>query len=186
MMAQSRRCRHECDDSPAEMLGPGRDNLTKILRFYKRRRKTTMSDADSPYTPPAPVAFPVHNAMNAPQAPLLPVAIGILVPSLLFVFGALFYFVYVYSLTNSRVGDPSRHDSLKVYAMYQGISMVYSLLLVSGAICMMRRQSYMWSLSVCILALFPIAGCYVVVLPFGIWGIKILRRPDVRASFSSL
>jgi hypothetical protein len=50
---------------------------------------------------------------------------------------------------------------------------------------MMRHSSYLWAVTVCILAMLPFIGpCYLLAVPFGIWGLVALRRPEVRASFA--
>ncbi len=69
--------------------------------------------------------------------------------------------------------------------MYYGVSMLYCLLLASGAFSMVRQGSYMWAMTVCILALVPTFGpCYLLAIPVGIWRIFVLKRPDVRNSFA--
>jgi hypothetical protein len=117
---------------------------------------------------------------------LLPAAVGLLVTSILHVTGGLFYFVYVYSVSISPDADPESTQAMLVLCMYYGIAMLYSLLLASGAFSMMRRGSYLWAMTTCVLALVPIIGpCYFLAMPFGIWGIIVLRRPQVRASFKA-
>ena len=79
-------------------------------------RWQTMFSAENPYAasssaevPPSPLAA---------RRQLLPVAVGLLVTSILHIFGGLFYFVFVYSVVAAPDADPEgTHDTL-VYCMY--------------------------------------------------------------------
>jgi hypothetical protein len=112
----------------------------------------------------------------------MPVAIGLLITSILHIFVGLNFFVYVYMRSAAAGGEP---DPMNAYAMFSAVTMLYCLLLISGAFSMMRQGSYMWAVAVCVLALVPGFGpCYLLAIPFGIWGLLILRRPEVRDSFA--
>src|SRR5262249_38999937 len=58
-----------------------------------------------------------------------------------------------------------------------------SAFLLIGAVRMMMRDSYFWACTAAILALFPWSPAWIIGLPFGIWAIAILRRPEVKAAF---
>jgi spore maturation protein SpmB len=133
----------------------------------------------NPYESPS-AAVTTEEQSHA-RARLLPVALGLLIPSILHITGGLFYFAYVFHTSAPNAPDPT----LVAYCMYYGVSMFYCLLLVSGAFSIMRLGSYLWAVAVCILAAVPLLGpCYVLGIPFGIWGVIVLRRPDVRAAFT--
>jgi hypothetical protein len=117
---------------------------------------------------------------------LLPAAVGLLVVSILHIIGGLFYFAFIYSIYGGPDADPEGMHQTLTYAMYYGISMIYAFVLATGAFSMLRLASYTWSMTVCFLALVPLIGpCYVLAIPFGVWGIMILRRHHVRGSFRS-
>jgi hypothetical protein len=139
----------------------------------------------NPYeSPTAGSAVPI-DPKAAARSQLYPVAIALLVPSILHIFGWLFYVVYVYSVVARPGSEPDFAHPMVVYSMYYGITMLYSLLLASGAFSMLRQGSYLWAMTICILALVPLLGpCYFAAVPAGIWGIFVLRRPAVRASFA--
>jgi hypothetical protein len=139
----------------------------------------------NPYdSPPAHAAVPV-NTKAAARSQLFPVAIALLVPSILHIFGWLFYVVYVFSVVARPGTEPDFAHPMVVYSMYYGITMLYCVLLASGAFSMLRQGSYLWAMTICILALVPFLGpCYFAAVPAGIWGIFVLRRPAVRDSFS--
>jgi hypothetical protein len=64
-----------------------------------------------------------------------------------------------------------------------GCNVMHSLVIFSGGVCMARRRCHAWSMSTAILALIPLGYCYLLLLPFGIWAIVVLRRPEVREAF---
>lgn len=65
------------------------------------------------------------------------------------------------------------------------VTLGYSLMLLTGAFSMIRKGSYAWAVATSCLAMVPVLGpCYVMGIPVGIWGLMVLRRPEVRASFT--
>jgi len=139
-----------------------------------------MSQPDNPYLASQPTP-----TLHGPRNRLMPAAIGLLVTSILHVVFGLFYFVYAFSVLNSPNAPAAGGHALLVYCMYYGITMLYCLLLISGAFSMMRRGSYLWAVTTCILAMVPLLGpCYFLALPFGIWGVLVLRQQGVRDSFT--
>ena len=70
---------------------------------------------------------------------------------------------------------------------YAGVITIYNVILMAGALSMMRRRSYAWSLTATCLAIVPVLGpCWVLGIPYGIWGLSELRKPGVRESFRSV
>jgi hypothetical protein len=115
------------------------------------------------------------------------VAIGLLATGILHVFGWLFFAAYVYSIVMRPDMSRESAQAMTVYCLYYGITVLYSLVLISGAFSMLRQGSYLWATTTCVLALVPILGpCYVIAIPFGIWGLIVLRRPAVRAAFARM
>jgi hypothetical protein len=56
--------------------------------------------------------------------------------------------------------------------------------IIYGAICMLRLHGYRRALAAAILSCVPIcSGCLVVGIPFGIWALIVLYRPEVKAAF---
>lgn len=61
-----------------------------------------------------------------------------------------------------------------------------SLLHIYGAICMRRGRNYYVALTPVALSCIPyLASGIIFGIPFGIWAIIVLRRPDVRAAFAA-
>jgi hypothetical protein len=53
----------------------------------------------------------------------------------------------------------------------------------AGAIQMLKLRSYPFALAAAILAVIPWSAAWILGLPFGIWALVILAKPDVRAIF---
>lgn len=69
-------------------------------------------------------------------------------------------------------------------ARNSGINAAYNVLILCGAVSIVRRTSYLWAFASCCFAIVPLCSpCYVLGIPVGIWGIVLLRKPAVRDSF---
>lgn len=62
-----------------------------------------------------------------------------------------------------------------------GILMCFITL--AGAIKMKRLQNHGLAVTACVLALLPCNCCCILGLPFGIWGLVVLNKPDVKDAF---
>ena len=113
-------------------------------------------------------------------------ALGILVVSVLWMFlGAMGIVYFVSQILDPEMTAADRQIPI-TYSLYILISVLYSGMLASGAVSMMRRNSYLWATATAILAMVPLLGpCYILGIPFGIWASSVLRDPDVRISFSN-
>ena len=115
---------------------------------------------------------------------LIPVAVSLIVVSVLWIALALFGIVYFVALMLGPEVDADVARSLTISLGSMGVSVLYSLVLISGAFSMVRRGSYVWAVATSCLALVPIIGpCYVLGIPIGIWALLLLRKPGVRESF---
>jgi hypothetical protein len=59
------------------------------------------------------------------------------------------------------------------------------VLVIIGAIAMLRMKSYSMAKAGSILAMMPCQCCCAISLPFGIWGLMVLGDVDVRHAFQS-
>ena len=59
------------------------------------------------------------------------------------------------------------------------------LLIIAGAIQMLRLRSYFMAKLAAILSLVPCGCCFLISLPFGVWGLIVLNDPSVRGAFRS-
>ena len=53
-----------------------------------------------------------------------------------------------------------------------------------GAIKMLKLQNHTFAIVTCILALLPWGCCCILTLPFGIWGLVVLNKTEVKSQFS--
>ena len=59
----------------------------------------------------------------------------------------------------------------------------YWSLVVVGAVKMKNLSSYGLAMTACIVAMLPCSACCILGLPFGIWGIVMLNKPEVKEAF---
>lgn len=141
--------------------------------------------AENPYS--APQSEAGEGAAVGGRSRLVPVAVALLVVSIVWIFLTLFGIVYFLWAASVPDRDAEIQSQFSAYAVYLAISLAYSLVLVTGAFSMLRRGSYAWAVTVNCLALVPFMGpCYVLAIPVGVWGLFVLRQPTVKASFQKL
>ncbi|MBN2291138.1 MAG: hypothetical protein JXM70_01860 [Pirellulales bacterium] len=65
------------------------------------------------------------------------------------------------------------------------IWMVLTVAIIVGSINMLRLRGYRTAMTAAIVAMIPICSpCFVLGIPFGIWAIVLLRKPEVQRRFS--
>jgi hypothetical protein len=66
------------------------------------------------------------------------------------------------------------------------LSIVIGGLILFGALKMMRLQSYGLAMAASILAVIPcLSPCCCLGIPFGIWSLVVLKKPEVKSAFAS-
>ena len=65
------------------------------------------------------------------------------------------------------------------------INFAVGIMLIVGAVQMLRLKSYGWSLFATVLALVPCNLVSVIGIPIGIWSLIVLNRAEIKAAFSS-
>jgi hypothetical protein len=63
------------------------------------------------------------------------------------------------------------------------IGIVLSILIAIGASKMKRLESRGWAMASSIIAVIPCTGCCVLSVPFGIWALIVINKPEVRDNF---
>jgi predicted Zn finger-like uncharacterized protein len=63
------------------------------------------------------------------------------------------------------------------------LGLVLSILIAVGATKMKRLESRGWAMASSIIAIIPCTGCCVLSIPFGIWALVVLNKPEVRDNF---
>jgi predicted Zn finger-like uncharacterized protein len=91
-------------------------------------------------------------------------------------------------------GAPARADASAYNVGYQVgtalgtifdiFGICWALVVLLGAFKMKKLESFGFAMTACILALLPCSFCCVLGLPFGIWGLVVLNKPEVKDVFS--
>lgn len=69
-------------------------------------------------------------------------------------------------------------------AVFSSLALVaLNAFVLFGAIKMLKLKSHGFALAACIVAMLPCQCCCVLGLPFGIWGLVVLLKPEVKAAF---
>ena len=63
------------------------------------------------------------------------------------------------------------------------LGIIWGIVVVLGAIQMKALKNHGLAMTTCILAMVPINCCCILGLPFGIWGLAAINRPEVREAF---
>jgi hypothetical protein len=72
-------------------------------------------------------------------------------------------------------------------AIYGGLGLLmalYNAVIVFGAVKMKNLKNFGLAMTTCILALIPLCNCWMLSIPFGIWALIVILRPEVKDSFS--
>lgn len=140
----------------------------------------------NPYQPPV-YENPNHNEVNAPAIALICVCT---IAIMLGAFGLLIDLLLVFSgmvaeLEAENTGPISEQTQLMVRFIWGVILFVAACFVLIGAIQMKRRKSYRLAFAAAVVASIPMVGpCCIVGIPFGIWAIVVLLKPEVQQSFS--
>jgi hypothetical protein len=159
---------------PAEpFAGPAPGPMQDVYERYegqRRRRRTDLAES----------------LLTGPGTALL--VIGILA-ILLGLFGGLIHSV---AAIQGRQGQPNPlfprgpvlPPAIQAVSIFLD-AFIYGGCLIAGSICMLRRRAYAMAMTATIVAMLPCNCCCLFGLPFGIWGLVTLTRPEVKDAFLS-
>jgi hypothetical protein len=86
---------------------------------------------------------------------------------------------------NRRQGDMAE-VTIMVRMGWSLLILVCNILSLVGGVKMLSLQGYSSARTGCILAVIPCVGpCFILGLPFGIWGLVVLNKPNVREAFTN-
>jgi hypothetical protein len=90
------------------------------------------------------------------------------------------------AIEQGNPGDPiPRETILMVRTTWSAIMLIASIVIAIGALQMYQLRSRQLAYLAVVLSLIPcIAPCYIGALPFGIWALMVLRRPEVDQAFA--
>jgi hypothetical protein len=152
----------------------------------------------SPFTPPATEFSGPGESIQASERVRSP-AMGMMIGGILSVLYALLdlMFSVLFLLGLFQMGPPPANlppfwqqfvqpnpRQVMIGAISDGVRLVWCMVIIYGALKMSRLQSYGLAMTSSILSLIPcLACCCFLSIPFGIWSLVVLSRPEVRANF---
>jgi hypothetical protein len=151
----------------------------------------------SPFAPPAMTHVPPHTELRSYEQLRLP-AIGMIVGGVLSLLYALLDLALcVHFLVGFQQGQAPPNlppwmqnifqpnpTQMTIEAVLDAVKVVSCAVVIYGAMRMQRLESYGLAITSCILSIIPCMTCCCFLgMPFGIWSLVILNRPEVRASF---
>jgi len=159
------------------------------------------ASASSPAYASAPMAAPASAPMNpasldialrAIKGPAIALIVVASIGIAYYLFSGLFVLVS---------GGPMVHQQMpanmppELRAFFEGargpmagfLNLVFAAVngfILFGAIKMMRLQSYGLAIATCIVAMLPCGCCCILGLPFAIWALVVMNKPEVKSQFS--
>jgi hypothetical protein len=138
-----------------------------------------MAEIEYPYAPRSPVKSShdqsSKEALNALHAP----ALGLLIFAVVSILAGTLSFVLF-------VLVPPENLTETVQSVTAMVSAGVNAFVFYGALCMRHGENYGVALTAAILASIPLlSACIWFGIPFGIWALIVLRRPAVRAAFTT-
>lgn len=84
----------------------------------------------------------------------------------------------------AQQGDAAHAMGFMVGSIVGGIvALCWGGIVLSGAVQMYRLRGYGYAMTATIVAMVPCSLCCILGLPFGIWGLVVLMKPEVKNAF---
>ena len=169
--ASSRRPSPPVEEEDEE-LPPEDEEEEERPRRRRRRRRRSSAEAESAVAGPA-IALMIVGGIALGLA-ILGLVLNLLGVGLL--------------AANPRgMAGPQQADSTaRMFGSVVGgiIGICYGGIITSGAVKMKNLSSYGYAMTACIVAMLPCSLCCLLGLPFGIWGLVVINKPEVKDAFS--
>lgn len=144
----------------------------------------------NPYSSPSS-NNPSHNstakgAVSAPAIALMVVSIIAIVLGLLGLVGDVFLILSgaIERLEENNTGPVSKYTTVMIRTAWGILLVIASTFVLYGAVQMKSLTNYSIAKAAAIVAMIPMLGpCCVLGIPFGIWAIIVLGKPEVRDAF---
>jgi hypothetical protein len=169
-------------------------SLSAFDEFADIFQVATPTPAATPFSVPAAAIAPDADAtaLTAVKGPAIALTVVSSLGVLLYLASSLVHFI-------SPGGQPYRMPAnvpteyLSIAQSLRGpvgglITLVAAALngfVLFGCLNMMRLQSFNLAIATCIVAMLPCQCCCLLGLPFGIWGLIVLNKPEVKSQFLS-
>jgi hypothetical protein len=87
-------------------------------------------------------------------------------------------------ILNKLENDPAFGVGQMIGVLLMFAALSLEVLTVYGAYCLLKLEKLPIARTAAIISLIPVcSGCYVLGIPFGIWALIVLSRPEVKAAF---
>lgn len=145
--------------------------------------------SDNPYAVTSNTA-PVQSLdPNSGNDPLLVPALGLMITAIvgliLLVLGISLVIVKIATSSGSLSYDTPTMSGLVFNLFFYAFQSAVHLFVIYGTHCMRERKNFPIAIATAIVSLIPFIGiCCLTGLPFGIWALIVLSKPEVRDLFS--
>ncbi|HEX4264620.1 MAG TPA: GYF domain-containing protein [Verrucomicrobiae bacterium] len=138
---------------------------------------------------PAPMAMPGdvgsrEAALQAVKGPAIALIVTSSIGVALCLFAALRAFAGIHPTLPPNFPEAWRHIIETTGGFPDLIGIAINGFVLFGALKMLRGQSRSLAIAACIVAMLPCSCCCVLGLPFGIWGLVVLNKVEVKSQFS--
>jgi GYF domain 2 len=142
-----------------------------------------------PGSAPAPMAMPGgpgsrDAALQALKGPAIALIVTSSIGVALCLFAAVRAFVGIHPTLPPNFPEQWRHIIENTGGFPDLLGVALNGFVLIGALKMLRGQSRSLAMAACIVAMLPCSCCCVFGLPFGIWGLVVLNKPEVKSQFS--
>lgn len=143
----------------------------------------------NPYSTPSSSSRPgSRNAQSLVRGPALGLIVVSCICILVVALGLLFSGYLLVSGTAARLPQPSigmtKGSQIMVRMTWSVILLCSNSIVLAGSLKMLKVRSYSFAKAASIISLIPCIGpCYVAGIPFGIWALVVLGKPEVKAAF---
>jgi hypothetical protein len=153
--------------------------------------------SESPFAPPSAPYSAARPSVQASDQVRTP-AVGLMIGGILsLVYAALDLVACIHFIIGFQQGQPPPNwppfmqnlmqpnaTQMTIAAILDAVKLLWCAAIIYGALKMMRLESYALAIAASVMSLILCMNCCCFLgLPFGIWSLIVLNRPEVRASF---
>jgi predicted Zn finger-like uncharacterized protein len=122
-------------------------------------------------------------ALNAVSGPATALQVVAGIKLALMILGICAFVFLIAGGQNRGRNGPDQGMQLVLNLVSVVIGLVQAGVILWGAGCMKRLENYGAAMTASIVALIPCSGCCILLIPFGIWSLVVLSKPEVKDSF---
>ena len=184
--------------TPAQRAGEGEWQQLSAFSEFADLFQPAPGDPDAPAPAYAPTAAPGpiptgtrEAALSAVKGPAIALIVVASIGIALYLLSTMGHFVGSDRMLNRDMSNlpPWLQQALRNNAGPRGaifalFAVAINAFVLFGALKMLRLKSHVFAIITCIVAMLPCSCCCLLGLPFGIWGLVVLNKADVKSQFS--